>query len=186
MKMAGRCRKQNSSRAVIIALFLCLVLGTFGGVFAYLISRPAPLSNQFTPAEVSCSVEELFRDGVKSDVKVRNTGNVNAYLRAAVIVTFVDDGGKVLAGSPKEGVNYTVVWGSSGWTLGSDGFWYYADAVSPDGVTAPLIQSASPISVPDGYRLNLQIVASAIQSDPEAAVTAAWGITPVNGKILPN
>ena len=30
-------------------------------------------------------------------------------------------------------------------------------------------------SVPDGYHLSVEIVASAIQSVPEAAVKAAWG-----------
>lgn len=183
--MANYVKKRIIKTAAIIAACACLVLGTVGGVWAYLSAQTEPVTNNFVPARVSCSVEETFREGIKSDVKIRNTGNVDAYVRAVVVATFVSDDGKVLATAPQEGVDYTVTWASVGWLKGSDGFWYYDYAIAPDAVTTNLIEKASAISVPDGYRLNLQIIATAVQSDPERAVTDAWGITPTGGKLIP-
>lgn len=185
--MARRFKQQKMRiPAMILATVLFLICSTVGGVFAYLLSQPDSITNKFLPAKVTCSVEENFQNGIKSNVKIRNTGNVDAYIRVTVVATFRDQNGNVLATAPKEGTDYTVTWASSGWKQGSDGYWYYAKQVSPNELTANLIETASLRSAPDGYSLNLQIVASAIQSDPASAVTEAWGITPINGEILPN
>lgn len=174
-------------RFIMLAIAcICIATCTAGGAFAYLTAGTDPLSNQFVPAKVTCAVEEVFENGVKEDVRVRNTGNIHAYIRAAVVATFVAEDGKVLATAPKETVDYTVKWGTSGWVKGSDGYWYYTQAVAPDGLTAKLIESATAISVPDGYRLHLQIIATAIQSAPEQAVVEAWGVTLTDGTLVPN
>ena len=78
-------------RIVFIAL-ICLVFvaGSVGGAYAYLKANTDVLSNEFVPAKVTCAVEEEFADGVKSNVKVRNTGNVDAYIRATVKGTIQD------------------------------------------------------------------------------------------------
>lgn len=179
-----RKRQRNMKAVVLVAACLTLLLCSVGGVWAYLLSKTGTVTNTFVPAEVTCAVEETFQDGVKSDVKIRNTGNIDAYIRAMVVVTFVSEEGKVLAVSPKEGVDYTVTWSNGGWKQGADGFWYYADPVSPDQLTANLIETASAQSAPTGYRLNIQIIATAIQSDPADAVQNAWGVTPTNGKLI--
>ena len=170
---------------MVIALLVLLAVCIIGGSVAYLVSRPGSLTNDFVPAKVTCAVEERFADGVKSDVKIRNTGNVDAYIRAAVVVTFRTADGKVLATTPRENVDYAVTWADRGWRKGSDGFWYYADTVAPNGVTAPLIMTAAALSVPEGYSLHVQIIAAAVQSDPEDAVKSAWGITPTGDKLIP-
>ena len=181
------CTKQHSRKAlVIVVACLCIAACAAGGIWAYLADQTAPVANTFVPAKVTCAVEETFAGGVKSNVTVRNTGNVDAYIRATAVVTFVAEDGKVLATAPVEGVDYTVTWADSGWTKGSDGYWYHADPVAPNGLTANLIQTAAAVSAPAGYRLNIQIVATAIQSDPADAVQEAWGIAPTGGKLLPN
>lgn len=180
-------RNKHSRKWIVAALLcLCIVACTLGGVNAYLTSRTEPVVNEFVPAKVSCIVEETFENGVKTDVRVRNTGNIDAYIRAAVIINFVSDDGKVLATAPQEGVDYILIWDAYGWTKGSDGYWYYKNAVAPGELTSMLIESAAAVSAPDGYRLNIQIAATAIQSAPDTAVQEAWGITPVNGELLPN
>ena len=183
--MAGKQLKSISITAVLIALCIAIV-GSVGGVWAYLSAKTDTIDNEFLPAYVACRVEETFSGGVKSNVTIRNTGNVDAYIRAAVVATFVDDNNKVYAVSPKEGVDYNVFWATDGWTLGSDGFWYHADSVAPNALTSVLIHTAQQLSAPDGFSLNIQIVATAIQSTPESAVSSAWGITPANGKLIPN
>ena len=157
-----------------------------GGVVAYLSSRTEPVINEFVPAKVSCEVEETFESGVKSEVAIRNTGNIDAYIRACVVVNFISADGKILATAPQENTDYMILWNSHGWIKGADGYWYHQKAVAPDNTTTVLIESASVISAPEGYRLDIQIVASAIQSEPHSAVQEAWGITPVNGELIPN
>jgi hypothetical protein len=178
--------KMHRNKLVIFYLCLSIVICAAGGVYAYITAGTDTLSNAFTPATVSCTVEEVFENGVKENVRVRNTGNIDAYIRAVVVATFVSEEGKVLAVSPKEGVDYTVTWGTSGWVKGSDGYWYHRRAVAPGTLTAVLVETISATSVPDGYRLNIQIVASAIQSVPESSVTEAWGVSLSNGEIVPD
>ena len=178
-------KKTNRKFVGIAILCLCIVAGTIGSVASYLTSRTEPVTNEFVPAKVTCQVEETFESGVKSDVTIRNTGNIDAYIRAAVIINFVSGDGKVLAAAPQEGTDYVIVWSSHGWEKGSDGYWYHKKTVAPDNLTSVLVESASAISAPRGYRLDIQIVASAIQSDPYRAVQEAWGITPVNGELSP-
>lgn len=184
--MKAKHNRPLNKTMLIVALCSLIALCTVGGIWAYLVSRPDPITNTFEPAFVTCEVEEQFDGNTKSDVRIRNTGNVDAFVRAAVIVNFVSDDGKILATAPQEGVDFSIVWATSEWKKGTDGFWYHSSAVSADSLTVPLIQSASVISAPDGYSLDIQIIATAIQSNPEKAVSEAWGITPENGKIRPN
>lgn len=183
--MRRRTRKKKVNVAVIAVLFLCIIAGTVGGVYAYLTAKTDPISNEFVPAKVSCLVEEDFAEGVKSNVKVRNTGNIDAYIRAVVVATFVSEDGKVLATAPKESVDYFIQWGTDGWTQGQDGYWYHTKPVKPEETTVLLIESAYELSVPDGYRLHLQILATGVQSDPAIAVQEAWGVSVNNGELLP-
>ena len=180
-------KKLNKKAVLTVALWLLISVGAISGVWAYLVSKTDTKTNTFIPGSVTCAVEEDFQNGIKSNVKIRNTGNVNAYIRVAVVATFLSDEGKVHATAPVEGTDYGVVWASSGWKKGSDGFWYYSSDVAPGALTGSLIEEATALTqAPEGFHLNLQIVASAVQSDPPAAVSKAWGITPVNGTIFPN
>lgn len=181
----GAFAKKRKTATVMI-LWLCIAVCIVGGTFAYLIANTETLSNQFVPAKVSCTVEEVFENGVKEDVRIKNTGNIDAYIRAAVVVTFVSDDGKVLAKTPEEGVDYTVTWSASDWQKGSDGYWYHKKAVAPEDTTAVLIETATVISAPNGYRLNIQIFATAIQSQPETSVQEAWGVDVVSGELILN
>ena len=177
--------KKNRKILIIAGLCLCIVAGTVGGMFAYLTDRTDPLPNEFVPAKVNCAVEGDALNGVVEKAKVRNTGNIDAYIRAAVVVTFVAEDGKVLATKPIEGTDYTVTWGASDWQKGADGYWYYRKAVAPDALTSVLIESATAVKVPSGYRLNIQVFATAIQSNPVQAVQEAWGVTVSGGDMIP-
>lgn len=178
-------KKYKKMLAVAVSC-LCIAAFTVTGVWAYLTSNPDPLVNEFTPAKVSCAVDETFQDGIKSDVRIRNTGNVEAYVRAIVVATFVSDDGKVYATAPKEGVDYIVDWGTMGWVKGSNGYWYSKKPIAPNEQTYPLIETATSVKSPNGYKLSIQIAASAIQSTPEKAVTEAWNVNFAGGELMPN
>ena len=183
--MSTPTRRNNAKTIVIITLCLCLIACTVGGVYAYLTAKTDPVSNEFIPGKVSCLVEEDFADGVKSNVKVLNTGNIDAYIRATMVATYVFEDGKVLATAPVEGVDYTVDWAADGWVKGSDGYWYHVKPVKPNETTGCLINSAQAVYLPSNYRLNIQILATAIQSAPDTAVQSAWGVTVSDGELLP-
>ena len=80
-----------SSRKALFALVsvLVLVFAAVGVTVAYLQTQTEPLENQFTPAKVSCKVEETFEDNVKSNVTIQNTGDTDAFIRVAVVANWV-------------------------------------------------------------------------------------------------
>ena len=59
-------------------------------------------------SKVACLVEETFKNNVKSNVQVKNTGDAAAYLRAAVLVTWQDASGNVLGTAPVAGQDYSI------------------------------------------------------------------------------
>ena len=180
--------KRKSNRIIIFVPILCLCIAacSVGGIYAYLTTGTDSLYNEFAPAKVTCVVEENFADGIKSDVMVRNTSNVDAFIRVAVVATFVSQDGKVLATAPKEGVDYVVNWSAAGWRKGTDGYWYHAKPVAPGETTTQLIENAAVVSAPTDFRLHIQILATALQSAPDSAVQEAWGVDVINGEIAPN
>lgn len=173
-------------RIMIIAAVLVLIVSA-GSSVAFIMAKTGPLQNTFSPAEVSCRVDETFNGTSKSNVSIENTGDVNAYIRAEIVVTWQDGNGNVYGNKPASG-DYNMTLGS-GWSQGSDGYYYWPQAVAPDGNTGNLITSASEISgkAPTGYHLCIEVLGSAIQSEgnesgsgsqPVQAIKAAWGVGP--------
>ena len=69
---------------------------------AWLIDKDA-VTNSFTPSEVTCQVVEEFENGVsteKTGVVIENTGDASAYIRAAIVVNWVDEKGGIAAEAP--------------------------------------------------------------------------------------
>ena len=184
---AGRApRRPRMSRTALVLAAVVLVLGAaIGGTVAWLAANTPGLTNTFTPGEVKCTVEETFANGVKRNVKIKNTGNTDAYIRAKVVVTWKDRDGNVYGGAtPAEGTDYTISYRTSGWRQVGD-YWYCTQPVAPDGLTPELISEAKPVDgkAPAGYALSIEILAEAIQSSPASAVQEAWGVTIANGSV---
>lgn len=164
---------------ILLAAVIVLLAGAVGGTWAFLVAQSEPVQNNFTYAHVRCTIDEKFENGVKSDVTIKNTGDIPAYIRARIVVTWKDANGNVSA-VPVKDSDYTMTMGT-GWTKGTDGYWYCKTAVNPDGFTPELItecKKTSNADVPDGYDLSVEILADAIQSEPASAVKEAWGYTP--------
>ena len=164
---------------------LCLLLSMVSVTYAFLSTRTQDVTNQFDPVAVTCEVEEQFDGSIKQDVCIRNTGDISAFVRAAVVINWVSEDGKILANAPMAGTEYTLSWGDSGWVQGSDGFWYCQEAVAAGDVTPVLIRQVTPVSVPAGYSLQVQILATALQADPPEAAEEAWGVTVSGHSISP-
>ena len=164
---------------LFIALALALIVSTVGAAtLAYVFMQTPEVENSFVPVYVRCEVQEEFTGAEKTNVKVKNTGDIKAYVRATFVVMWVNDDGNVYGVAPKAGVDYSISFGSPSWNLGSDSFYYYALPVEPGEITEAIISSLSILTEPpDGYKLNVHVAATAIQANPPAAVESAWGAT---------
>lgn len=161
-----------NKRTVILLASLTLLMGlTIGSTAAYLVTHTSQVTNTFTPAKVSCDITEKFApDGMKEDVKIKNTGNVDAYIRAKVIISWTDADGNIVPAPFGDPAFET----DSKWEQVGDTY-YYSERVAPDGNTTNLIESIAPPSDTKGYRLKVDIIADAIQADGIASsAQAAW------------
>ena len=165
----SRVSKTNRPKhfAGLLALVLILVC-TVGGTVAYLVTHTDPVVNTFTPGKVSCQVEEEFKDNdtVKTKAVIKNTGNVPAYIRVAVVVNTIDAQGNITGMADLSQDDWL---NTANWTEGSDGFYYYKGVVQPGEKTDNLLKTGINL---DGIQVT--ILASAIQSMPDAAVEEAW------------
>lgn len=178
-KKAGRL--PFGKHAIIVMAIALLTIGIVGGTVAWLAAKSEPVENRFSFAHVSCEIQESFQDNVKSNVQVKNTGDADAYIRARIVVTWQDADGNVFAQTPQAGTDYALSLNENGWLVGGDGYYYCTDAVAPDeanNLTPVLIQECKPVegAAPEGYSLNVEILADAIQSTPVRAVIESWGV----------
>lgn len=170
-------RRSPMGRAAATVLALVLILGAaVGGTLAYLVTQTDPVTNTFEPSHVSCKIEEEFDGTTKSNVIVQNTGDIDAYIRAKVVITWKDANGNVYAAAPERGTDYTITYGD-GWTKGSDGIYYCNSKVAANNGSTPVLikECRQTGTAPEGYALSVEILAEAIQAEPAAAVKEAWG-----------
>ena len=188
-----RLKRRRQGRLVALLASLLLVLGAaVGGTLAFIMTASDEKTNTFTPAQISCAVIEDFDGTVKRNAAVKNTGETDAYIRAAVNVTWMKDENAseqtVTAKVPQADVDYEMIFYiDTGWIKGADGYWYYQTPVAPGAVTEAFIRKCRQLegaNVPQGYHLSVEIVASAIQSSPEKAVAQQWNVTLEGNKIV--
>ena len=180
-------RKYRLTPWAVFALVLMLTLSV-GGTVAYLFTTSDTVTNIFTPARVACEVVEgAFTPGVsteKTDVRIKNTGNADAYIRAAIVITWQDAGGNVYGNVPAPGTDYQLTLNHSDWKE-MNGYWYYTKEGNSGSQTTALIESCEALTSLDGYRLNVEILAQAIQAEPDAAVQQAWGVAASELAVIP-
>ena len=175
--MSETTKKRTVKYTVAIICAVLVIAVAVGATIAYIMADTPPVENTFEPVFVSCAVEETFDGAVKSNVTVKNTGDISAYIRAAVVVTWVSDNdGSVNSTAPVAEVDYSISMGSSLWVKGSDGFYYYTAPIVAGESTEKLINTLTTVGDGlEGHSLSVQILASAIQAEPVEAVNMAWG-----------
>ena len=173
-----------SGKKAVAFFVLTIVVATVavGSTLAYIITQTEPLKNEFTPPILDITMN-LDIDGGNV---VENTGDIPVYVRAAIVATWVseDDANTVLSTAPEEGTDYTVELNEN-WIPGSDGFYYYSLKLNSE-EKAELIKSFTQSKSIDGYKLQLQVLSSAIQATPAEAVTSSWPAVSVdtNGNLV--
>ena len=176
-----RKSRTRMNRATVLLMAILMLIGVAAGsTVAYLITKTDNVANTFTYGQVSCAIREDFTDKThKKDVQVENTGNVNAYIRATYVINWLDKDGNIAASVPSD-YTYTlsVVPRSSKWVAGGDGYYYYTSAVEPGAMTDYLLDCKVDHPEKTEYTLSVEILATAVQSEPANAVTEAWGVNP--------
>ena len=200
----GKHTKPGSIKkpAVLLASLLLIFLVTVGGTLAYLVAETGTLTNKFTAGTVPNEVvEEIDKDNNKNNVAIKNIGTVDAYVRAEVVVTWVnkENDKMVYYTKPVKGTDYTISWigteEGGGWTAGKDGVYYYTSPVAAGAVTKPLFTGcALKGTAPEGYDLSVEVMAQTIQakgmSGTTPVVVKTWGaerggsVTGLSGKLL--
>ena len=185
-KYSKNSRKRTAKASAVLIAMLLLGCLAVGGTVAFLMDTDGPLKNLFQPSQVITEVDETLSGNTKSNVRIRNSGNTDAWIRAAVVVTWQDKDGKVYGKAPVENTDYEIEWGT-GWLKGADGFYYWKDPVASGGETGDLIESCtSKGTPPNGYYLTVEIIGSGIQSKPVWVFNTEWassGLT-ANGNSL--
>lgn len=186
----GRSRKKKLifSKKILLTLAAVFLLGTAatGSSLAFLVDQAGKLTNTFQPSEVTGEIEEKFDGYEKKDVLIKNTGDIPAYVRVALVPNWVDASNNIADEVEQEDYAIDLALKSSGWFEGSDGYYYYSHPVDPNASTPVLVNSCKPlVSKTDvaGNELHfeLHVIASLIQAEPDEAVTKAWGVTVTPG-----
>lgn len=176
-------RVMKTKKPVALLALLVLLCCTVAGTVAYLVTSTDPVTNTFTPASVSTEVNEDFDGITKRNVTIKNTGDIDAYIRAAVIVNWANDAGEI-SGTPVTNADYSITYntGANGdWFVGSDGYYYCKTSVksekqdAKDCWTPVLIKSCTQKgTAPEGFHLQVTILADGIQSEPTSTVASVW------------
>ena len=195
MKHLKKHRPGRAKALLLIASLAVLLTATVGSTAAWLVSKPAAVENDFVPGKVACQVLEDFGKGsgtsVKRNVRVKNTGNTDAYIRVLLVFTWKDKDGNIFSNKPQEGKDYQINKNLTDWIKQeSDAgtYYYYKKPVARDAETDVLIEllrQADGVTGPENgtYKLSVDILADAVQANPPQAVKDSWGVAVENGEI---
>ena len=161
-------------RILSMLLLIVALAAIAGSVGAYMRKQTSTMENIFVPAQVSCEVVETFKGNMKSDIAVKNTSTIDAYLRLRMVSYWIDENGDILA---KTSPKVVVPLNTDNWFV-IDNIYYYKKTVEPGACTTDLLLDGQSILLTiddeDGSRQVIEVFAEAIQSLPEDAVTGAW------------
>lgn len=178
-------RNKRFTRILIVFVLLAVLIPS---VYAYMIHKSQTVANNFVPGKVTCDIEEAFNGITKSSIKVKNTGNVDAYIRVRLVFHWEDSKGNVVA---RDMTLPAVTYGTGKWKKDhTDGYtYYYTGKVAPGDLTPEFLTNSitmDPVveevnGTDYTYYPVMEVLAEAIQADGKIdstpAVTDAWGVT---------
>ena len=171
--VSARPRRRGRATAMLLATVMLFALAV-GGTIAWLIDKDSPLVNTFDPSKVTCEVQEKFDGKVKSDVNVKNTGDIYAFIRVKLVTYRTNDAGQHIGGTASL-PSFDL---GANWVKYGD-YYYYTLPVAPGerpktNLTGSMTLVGSYLDT-DGGKQAVDVMAEAIQSVPEDSVKAAWG-----------
>lgn len=172
----------SGGRKTALILSLCLIFAlAVGTTFALLKANTEPVTNTFTAAKSDIKIDEDVTGGQKKSIIVQNTGTAVSYVRVKLVMNWVDESGNVSAEPVNITPSITDDWFEQG------GIYYYKMPVAAKGETTNLLKD--PITqgtAPEGYHLEVTVLAESIQAAPSTAVEGAWtAVKVVDGNLTP-
>lgn len=162
----------SGGRKTALILSLCLIFAlAVGTTFALLKANTDPVENTFTAAKSGTDIVEKLDGSQKTSIVVKNTGTAVSYVRVKLVMNWVDESGNVSAEPVNITPSITDNWFEQG------GIYYYKMPVAAKGETTNLLKT--PITqdaAPEGYHLEVTVLAESIQAAPSKAVTDSWGV----------
>lgn len=178
-----RRRKRLNKRTTILLASLALIIGlAVGTTLAYIFTSSPQVTNTFEPAWVDCEIQEYFPNSQeKKDIQIKNTGNVDAYIRVRLLYNWINEDDEIV--TKPAGYEHTTVSAANlgeGWNA-SNTFYYYTYKVKPEELTSVMLNIPIKQTAGGGdYRLRVDVIAEAIQADPKTTAEYKWGINPNN------
>ena len=166
------------------AAVMLLVSVVCGSSMALLFSTSNGVVNTFRAARPAVTVSETFENNIKTDINAKNTGNCTCYVRIRLIGYRVNAAGDRIGG-PAPIPAFTA---GEGWMrVGTSDTYVYTKPVAV-GASPATVLNTTPIELadyseldpavdPDGGYQVIEVIAEAIQAQPEDAVESAWGAT---------
>lgn len=167
----------SGGRKAALILSLCLIFAlAVGTTVALLKANTDPVTNTFTAAKSDITIKEDVKNGKKSSIQVENIGTATSYVRVKLVMNWVSDD-KTNQTISSEPVNIHVEYDTDKW-FEQGGIYYYKTPVAPGNTTDNLLQKDKPITEPtdkpEGYHLEVTVLAESIQAAPSTAVEGAW------------
>lgn len=162
----------SGGRKTALILSLCLIFAlAVGTTFALLKANTDPVENTFTAAKSGTDIVEKLDGNQKKSIVVKNIGTAVSYVRVKLVMNWVDENGNVSAEPVNITPSITDNWFEQG------GIYYYKMPVAAKDFTTNLLKT--PITqdaAPEGYHLEVTVLAESIQAAPSKAVTESWGV----------
>lgn len=172
----------SGGRKAALILSLCLIFAlAVGTTVALLVAHTNAVTNTFTAAESKITIDENVENGEKSSIQVKNIGTATSYVRVKLVCNWVDKDKNVSA-TPAPAPVIT----NSDWFV-KDGIYYYKMPVAPNDQTSNLLNGnpiEQPEGAPEGYHLEVTVLAESIQAAPDTAVKDAWKVVEVDSGVL--
>lgn len=179
--VSARPRRRGRATAMLLATVMLFALAV-GGTIAWLIDKDSPLVNTFDPSKVTCEVQEKFDGKVKSDVNVKNTGDIDAFIRVKLVTYRTNDAGQHIGGTAAL-PQFTL---GANW-VEYNGYYYYTLPVAPGDNPATKLTDSMTLTESyddaDGGHQSIDVMAEAIQSVPAEAGGQAWGVSIAPGSV---
>lgn len=167
-------------KKIVIILSTLILSLTFvtSLVVAYLVNISSKDNVLSKPTPKVSIVEDLGNEKI---VAIKNDSNFKVYVRVYFVVVYRDINNSQNIIPAKDDVLYTLDlnW-SNNWTLDGD-YFYYNELLAPEEVTSDLLNNVilkSGVTVPEGYQLEVSVMADSIQGEPIDGVIESWGFAP--------
>lgn len=167
-----------SRKKIIFIITTLLTLSTFAfaSIVLTYITSTSQKNNVLYKPKPKISVTETLSD--KQIVAIKNESNFAIYVRVAFVAVYRSVSNPQMIIPAEKDVDYVLDsnW-SVKWLLNGD-YYYYNYVLSPGASTSNLLYNVvlkSEKTVPEGYQLEVSVLADSIQSEPTSGIIESWG-----------